>query len=81
MASKGKHKLWKNEDMVAAMTAEDKNELTVCNTSSFVPRKMLYDCVKKRVLHGTRPRRGLLKRKRACVTTCNSYIWQNVDFL
>ena len=50
-------KLWKDEDMVAALESVNKKEMTVAQaaTTYNVPRKTFNDRVKGWVVHGTNP--------------------------
>ena len=56
---KKRRKLWKEEDMVAALEAVKSNALTVTQaaTTHNVPRKTLDNQVKGQVVHGTNPER------------------------
>ena len=55
-------KLWKDEDMVAALESVYMKTLTAAQgvTMYNVPRKMLDDQVKGRVVHGTNPGRDTI---------------------
>ena len=68
-----KRKLWKDEDVVAAMTAVANEELTVSQASALynVPRKTLDDRVKNRVVHGTKPGRGTVLTSEEEEGLCN----------
>ena len=57
MAEKTKRKLWKDEDMVSAMSAVENREMTIYSAAAKfkVPRKTLDDRVKGLVRHGTNP--------------------------
>ena len=80
-----KRKLWKDEDMVAAMTAVANEELTASTSiSSYnVPRKTLDDRVKNRVVHGTKPGRGTVLTCEEEEGLCNYLIYmaQHAGFL
>ena len=54
--SKEKRKQWREEDMVSAMEAVSQGTAVSTAAKAFnVPRKLLDDCVKGRVKHGTKP--------------------------
>ena len=57
MAEKKKRKKWGDEDMVSAMNAVEKKEMTIYSGAArfSVPRKTLDDRMKGHVKHGTNP--------------------------
>ena len=57
MAEKTKRKKWREEDMVSAMSAVKKKEMTIYSAvmKFNVPRKILDDRIKGLVRHGTKP--------------------------
>ena len=57
MAEKKKRKKWGDEDMVSAMNAVEKKEITIYSAAArfSVPCKMLDDRIKGHVKHGTNP--------------------------
>ena len=57
MAEKKKRKKWGDEDMVSAMNAVEKKEMTIYSAAArfSVPRKTLDDRMKGHVKHGTNP--------------------------
>ena len=88
MASGGekkRRKLWKDEDMVAALESVNKKEMTVAQaaTTYNVPRKTLDDRVKGCVLFMERIQEETLsltpQKRRPYVTTLS--IWQKGGFL
>ena len=80
MASGGekkRRKLWKEEDMVAALEAVKSNALTVTKaaTTYNVPRKTLDDRVKGRVVHGTNPGRDTVLSPTEEKALCNYLVF------
>ena len=80
MASDGEkrcRKLWKDEEMINAMEAVSKKELTVSKAARVyrVPRKTLDDQVKGHILHGTKPGRDTVLTAEEESSLCNYLVY------
>ena len=80
MASGGekkRRKLWKNEDMMAALESVNKKALTVAQAATMynVPRKMFDDRVKGQVAHGTNPGRDTVLSATEEKALCNYLVY------
>ena len=86
MASEGarkKRKQWKDADMVAAMEAVARGDLTVSRAAVVhsVPRKTLNNHVKGRVVHGTKPGGDTILTDAEDKTLCTLCTWSREGFL
>ena len=76
-SEKKRRKLWKDEDMVAALDSVTKRTLTVSQAAStyHVPRRTLDDRVKGQVVHGTKPRRDTVLTDKEEEALCSYLIY------